>query len=115
MERVLEGAVEHGVDESCAIGCRRSCADGELLIRRTPDVRGFRLEGYGVFFDVIVPSLDTTSLTWSVRTLDQNDLGLRARSACCKTRINALGRSTCSRRCGASSCRWTRPWPRSPP
>jgi hypothetical protein len=37
--------------------------------------RGFRLDGYGMFFDVDVPSLAGT-LPWSIQTLDQNDLGL---------------------------------------
>jgi hypothetical protein len=40
-----------------------------------------------VFFDVIVPSLDG-SLTWSLRTLDQNDLGLQSALSVLKTRIN---------------------------
>jgi hypothetical protein len=38
-------------------------------------VRGFRLEGWGIFFDVIVPNLEG-ALTWSYVTLNQNDLGL---------------------------------------
>ena len=49
----------------------------ELLISDNARARGFRLDGYGVFFDVVVPSLDTTVL-WSIRTLDQNDLGLES-------------------------------------
>jgi len=40
-------------------------------------VRGFRLEGYGVFFDVTVPSFEWSTL-WSLRTLDQNNLGLES-------------------------------------
>jgi hypothetical protein len=75
MERLLEGAVEHGVtnirDRLQAVG------PTELLISDNARVRGFRLEGYGVFFDVVVPSLDTTVL-WSIRTLDQNLLGLQS-------------------------------------
>jgi hypothetical protein len=74
MERLLEGAVEHGVanirDRLQALG------PTELLISDNARVRGFRLDGYGVFFDVVVPSLDTTVL-WSIRTLDQNLLGLQ--------------------------------------
>jgi hypothetical protein len=74
MERVLEGAVEHGVanirDRLQAVG------PTELLISDYARARGFRLDGYGVFFDVVVPSLDTTVL-WSIRTLDQNRLGLQ--------------------------------------
>jgi hypothetical protein len=75
MERVLEGAVEHGVanirDRLQALG------PTELLISDNARARGFRLDGYGVFFDVVVPSLDTTVL-WSIRTLDQNLLGLQS-------------------------------------
>jgi hypothetical protein len=43
-----------------------------LLILDSPRVRGFRLDPYGVFFDVEVPSLNGT-LTWSLKVLDQND------------------------------------------
>jgi hypothetical protein len=75
MERVLEGAVEHGVanirDRLQALG------PTELLISDNARARGFRLDGYGVFFDIVVPSLDTTVL-WSIRTLDQNLLGLQS-------------------------------------
>jgi hypothetical protein len=78
MERVLEGAVEHGAtiirDRLQAIA---PDAPAQMLILDNPRVRGFRLDGYGVFFDVEVPSLNGT-LTWSLRTLDQNDLGLQS-------------------------------------
>src|SRR3954463_5067090 len=88
MERVLEGAVEHGAammrDRLQAL---IPPAQAQLLIQENAHVRGFRLEGYGVFFDVIVPSLDG-SLTWSLRTLDQNDLGLQSALTVLKTRIN---------------------------
>jgi hypothetical protein len=72
MERVLEGAVEHG-----AANLRERLqtvfpdAPAQLLILDNPRVRGFRLDGYGVFFDVEVPSVNGT-LTWTLRTLDQN-------------------------------------------
>jgi hypothetical protein len=73
MERVLEGAVEHGVTN---IRDRlQTLGPTELLIADNARARGFRLDGYGVFFDVLVPSFDTTVL-WAARTLDQNDLGL---------------------------------------
>jgi len=75
MERVLEGAVEHGVAN---IRDRlQSFGPTELLISDNARVRGFRLDGYGVFFDAVIPSLDTTVL-WSIRTLDQNLLGLQS-------------------------------------
>ena len=80
MERVLEGAVEHGAtltrDRLKAVLPAADTAD-TLMSGENAKARGFRLEGYGVFFDVLVPAFYTeTTLTWSIRTLDQNDLGL---------------------------------------
>jgi hypothetical protein len=73
IERLLEGAVEHGAavirDRLLAI------MPADMLLTENARVRGFRLDGYGVFFDVEVPSLAGT-LPWSFRTLDQNDLGV---------------------------------------
>jgi hypothetical protein len=75
MERVLEGAVEHG---ATVIRDRlASIMPADMLLTENARARGFRLDGYGVFFDVEVPSLEGT-LPWSFRTLDQNDLGLDA-------------------------------------
>ena len=88
MERVLEGAVEHGVanirDRLQAVG------PTELLISDNARARGFRLDGYGVFFDVVVPSLDTTVL-WSIRTLDQNLLGLQSALKELETNVKQSG------------------------
>ena len=59
MERVLEGAVEHGATmmrdrlQALAAGAGR-----QLLVSENAHARGFRLEGYGMFFDVVVPSLE---------------------------------------------------------
>src|SRR4051812_37244231 len=81
MERVLEGAVEHG-----AANLRERLqavspdAPAQLLILDNPRVRGFRLDSYGVFFDVEVPSLNGT-LTWTLRTLDQSAPAAAAGSA----------------------------------
>src|SRR3977135_585939 len=88
MERVLEGAVEHGVanirDRLQALG------PTELLISDNARARGSRLDGYGVFFDVVVPSLDTTVL-WSIRTLDQNLLGLQSALRELETHVKQSG------------------------
>ena len=80
MERVLEGAVEHGAaltrDRLKAVLPQADTTD-TLMAGDNARARGFRLEGYGVFFDVLVPPFYTeTTLTWSIRTLDQHDLGL---------------------------------------
>jgi hypothetical protein len=53
-------------------------------------VRGFPLEGYGVLFDVEVPSLESAPL-WSFRTLDQNALGLESALNALRSHINSAG------------------------
>src|SRR4051794_35036688 len=75
MERVLEGAVEHGLTITRDRVQALAQVPADLLVSENAHARGFRLEGYGIFFDVMVPSFETT-MTWSLRTLDQNDLGL---------------------------------------
>ena len=74
LERVFEGAVEHGVavvrDRMQSIAQMPT----ELLISDNAHARGFRLDGYGVFFDVSVPTFDMT--LWTLSRMDQNDLGV---------------------------------------
>jgi hypothetical protein len=88
MERVLEGAVEHGASE---IRDRLAALmPADMLLTDNARARGFRLDGYGVFFDVEVPSLAGT-LVWSLRTLDQNDLGLDAALATLRSYVQQAG------------------------
>src|SRR6478672_7052057 len=88
MECVLEGAVEHGItnirERLQALG------PTELLISNNARARGFRLDGYGMFFDVVAPSFDTTVL-WSMRALDQNDLGLESALRALQSYVKAAG------------------------
>lgn len=72
MEGVLERAVQNGVD-NLRRKVRAVMPDDALIQGGLPQVRGFRLEGYGVFFDVEVPGL-RPSMAWTLRTL--NDTGL---------------------------------------
>ena len=74
MEGVLERAVQLGVDN---LRRRvRAVMPGDALLQGgMPVVRGFRLEGYGVFFDVEVPAL-RRSLAWSLRTMNQTGMAL---------------------------------------
>lgn len=89
MERVLEGAVEHGV--TMTRDRLQAVLPAEIqLISENARVRGFRLDGYGVFFDVVVPSFEGT-LPWVFRTLDQNDLGLDRALKALKAHIAAEG------------------------
>lgn len=89
MERVLEGAVEHGV--TMTRDRLQAVLPAEMqVISENARVRGFRLDAYGVFFDVVVPSFEGT-LPWIVRTLDRNDLGLDSALKALKAHIEAAG------------------------
>src|SRR6267142_2322247 len=56
MERLLEGAVEHG---ATVIRDRlQALMPADMLLTENARARGFRLDGYGVFFDVQVPNLE---------------------------------------------------------
>jgi hypothetical protein len=90
MERVLEGAVEHGVTITRDRLQALAQTPADMLVSDNAHARGFRLEGYGVFFDVVVPSFDAT-LTWSLRTLDQHDLGLDSALRTLQSHIKTAG------------------------
>ena len=89
MERVLEGAVEHGLSVTRDRVQALAQVPADLLVSDNAHARGFRLESYGVFFDVVVPSFETT-LTWTLRTLDLNDLGLNSAIRTLQAHINKL-------------------------
>jgi hypothetical protein len=90
MERVLEGAAEHGATRTRER--LQQVLPAQMLLAESPRARGFRLAGYGVFFDVEMPSLDGTidgTLLWSLQTLDQNDLGLQSALKALKTFVDS--------------------------
>jgi hypothetical protein len=90
MERVLEGAVEHGAtiirDRMQAL----AQMPADMLVSDNAHARGFRLDGYGVFFDVVVPSFET-SWTMILRTLDQQDLGLDSALRTLQSHVKTAG------------------------
>jgi hypothetical protein len=64
MEGVLERAVSNGA-ENMVRQMKAVMGDAPMLTG-VPEVRGFRLDGYGVFFDVEVPAL-RLPVTWPLR------------------------------------------------
>ncbi|MGE3518549.1 MAG: hypothetical protein AB7J63_06310, partial [Vicinamibacterales bacterium] len=86
--RLLEGAVEHGA--TLMRDRLQAIVPADMLLSDDARARGFRLEGYGVFFDVEVPALEGT-LLWSFRTLDQNDLGLQSALKTLRTFVQRAG------------------------
>ncbi len=88
MERVLENAVEHGA--SVTRDRLRAVIPAEMLLSESAEARGFRLPGYGVFFDVLVPNLEGM-LPWVFRTLDRTDLGLENALQALRTMVERDG------------------------
>jgi len=74
MESVLESAVANGAD-SLMRQVRAVMPPDALMLTGAPSARGFRLEGYGVFFDVEVPQFRRTMAYTLRQMLDENGLG----------------------------------------
>jgi hypothetical protein len=64
MEGVLERAVSNGADS--VVRQMKTVMGDAWMLTGIPEVRGFRLDGYGVFFDVEVPAL-RPPVTWGLR------------------------------------------------
>jgi hypothetical protein len=88
MEGVLEHAVQVGVD-NLRRRVRTVMPDDALLQGGAPQVRGFRLDGYGVFFDVEVPAL-RQSLAWSIRTMNETGNALARDLAAMRAFVRAI-------------------------
>lgn len=67
---VMEGALERAVQNGAAILSRqvRAFSPDAMFLTGAAQVRGFRLDGYGVFFDVEVPALRPT-VAWTLRAM----------------------------------------------
>src|SRR6188474_3251372 len=77
MESVLESAVANGAD-SLMRQVRAVMPPDALMLTGAPSARGFRLDGYGLFFDVEVPAFRRT-MAWTLRQMvDENGLGAAA-------------------------------------
>jgi hypothetical protein len=70
MEGVLERAVQVGIDTFRQQLSAVMPPEMLLVAGDAPAARGFRLDGYGVFFDVEVPGV-RPSLAWSLRTMNE--------------------------------------------
>jgi hypothetical protein len=67
---VMEGVLEKAVQNGAAIVSRqvRTIAPDAMFLTGATQVRGFRLEGLGLFFDVEVPALQPT-VAWTLRAM----------------------------------------------
>jgi len=91
MEGVLEKAVEHGA--ALMRDRLRSVLPADMLLAEPARARGIRLEGYGVLFDIDVPTLQSAPL-WSLQALDQNNVGLESAVNALRSSVKASGDAT---------------------
>jgi len=88
MEAALEQAVQLGATNlNMQV---QSVVPDMIFLTGAPRARGFRLEDYGVFFDVDVPMM-RRSLAWSFRVLQQTDRGMNVALQTLKRRAESLG------------------------
>jgi hypothetical protein len=86
MEGVLRDAVEHGA--AVTKDRLQAAMPADMLLTTGAGARGFRLDGYGIFFDIQVPDLEG-SVPWVFRTLDRNALGLDSALKALRSHIEA--------------------------
>lgn len=88
---VMEGVIERAVQHGAQLISRQMQAimPDMVLLAGAARARGFRLDGYGVFFDVEVPAL-RRSMAWSFRMLDQNDLALNSALQSLRRHVQSL-------------------------
>ncbi|MEQ1573713.1 MAG: hypothetical protein ABL993_05650 [Vicinamibacterales bacterium] len=67
---LMEGVLERAVQNGAAVLSRqvRALSPDAMFLTGAAQVRGFRLDGYGVFFDVEVPGLRPT-VAWTLRAM----------------------------------------------
>ena len=76
---VMEGVLETAVQRGAQVMLRqwRAVAPDMMLMGGTARARGFRLDGYGMFFVVDVPTMQQ-SVVWTLRMLDRESGGTDA-------------------------------------
>lgn len=87
MEGTLERAVSIGADN--LLRQVRAVMPDAPMLSGIPEVRGFRLDGYGVFFDVEVPALRLPA-TWPLRYMARADRNLQILAADLKMLIKQI-------------------------
>ena len=88
MEGVLERAVMNGADN--LLRQVDTVMPDAAMLTGAPQVRGFRLDNYGVFFDVEVPAL-RLSIAWIVRSMQSGNLVASSALADLKAAASRIG------------------------
>jgi hypothetical protein len=73
--RVMEGVLERAVEHAATVMNLqlRAVSPDLVLLTGAARARGYRLDGYGLFFDVQVPAALRQSMGWTVRMMRQNN------------------------------------------
>ena len=89
---VMEGVLETAVQRGATVMTRqwRSVAPEMLPIGGSARARGFRLDGYGLFFVVDVPGM-RQSVVWTWRMLDRDSAGASAAVQALRAFVQGVG------------------------
>jgi hypothetical protein len=76
--RIMEGVLERAVEQAAKSMNQqlRTVSPELVLLTGAAQARGYRLDGYGLFFDVQVPAALRQSMGWTVRMMRQNSANL---------------------------------------
>jgi hypothetical protein len=90
--QVMEGALERSVRFAASQMNRRLQAVSPDLIQLSgaARARGFRLPGYGVFFDVDVPAALRHTMGWTLRLMQQSDQNVQRALSALRRSLNDL-------------------------
>ncbi|MBE3095913.1 MAG: hypothetical protein IMZ44_02140 [Planctomycetes bacterium] len=77
---VMEAVMEKAVENAARLMNRQvqPMTPNLLMFGSAARARGFRLDGYGVFFDVEVPTMERQSLAWSFQIIGPPDSALKS-------------------------------------
>lgn len=97
---VMEGVLEKAVQQGARILNQRFQTISPTImllgVGGRPRVRGFRLDGYGVFFDVDVPAVPQ-SMAWSMKLLGQSGASLGGDLQVLRRHINGVSDTSTKR------------------
>lgn len=87
----MEGLLEVAVEQGAVMLSRqmRGMMNDMLVMGGNARARGFRLEGYGVFFDVEVPPV-SQSVLWSYRVLERDSGGVHVALEALKNHLKTV-------------------------
>jgi hypothetical protein len=90
--RIMEGVFERAVEQAAKTMNKqlRTVSPDLVLLTGAARARGYRLDGYGLFFDVQVPAALRQSMGWTVRMMRQNSANIEQALATFRRMVESM-------------------------